>query len=300
MSTRRLEEILEECLSAYLDGRRSVEESLSLYPSHASDLGPLLRTATSINSTLNAYNPPPHVQQRGLHRFLSDARARQNLKSLKVSGSQRGRLSVIWQKYRLGFAGAGMAVLILAASVGGATIMDTSGSGNQVTDPRTDSATPAVVIALQEKVNIIRSKAANQVTPDDLRELRAAVAELQNTSQEDIEPARDSIEQALNDANALVSEIIQTSQDPDLVQPAQETSDQVRDVAGGLGLTLSPTPTVVVTTPPEDTPTTAPTAEPTPEPTAPPTAEPTPAPTEDPMATPEPTEQPPRVPAVIE
>ena len=45
MITRSLEEILEECLSAYLEGRRGIDESLSLYPSLADELEPLLRTA---------------------------------------------------------------------------------------------------------------------------------------------------------------------------------------------------------------------------------------------------------------
>lgn len=299
MSARRLEEILEECLSAYLDGRRSVEESLSLYPSFAPQLEPLLRTATSINTTLNAYSPPAHVQERGLHRFLSDARARQNLKSLKVSGSRPSWLSVTWQKYRLGFAGAGMAVLILTASVGGAALMNTGSGGDQVSDQRPDSATPAVVIALQEKVNTIRTLRANQsLTEGDIRALLAAAQELENASDDEIGSARDSVEQALNDANAVVSEIIQT-QDPELAPSAQEASEKVREVAANLGVTLSPTP--VVTAPPaSDTPTTEPTAPPTPEPTAPPTAEPTAPPTEVPTVAPEATEPPPRVPAVIE
>ncbi len=43
MRTRRLEEIFEECLSAYLEGERAIGESLSLYPDMAGELEPLLR-----------------------------------------------------------------------------------------------------------------------------------------------------------------------------------------------------------------------------------------------------------------
>jgi hypothetical protein len=279
MSTRRLEEILEECLSAYLDGRRSVEESLSLYPSFSRELEPLLRTATSINATLDTVTPPAHVQERGLHRFLSDARARNSLKALKVSGAQPGRFSVIWQKYRLGFAGAGMALLILAASIGGTALMG-DGAGNGTVFPvNNDSPTPAVVVNLRQQVDTVRTRKENQsLTADDIRRLLSAA-------------------QALNDANALVAEIIATN--PTLAQPAQEASEKFREVASAIDVTLSPTPVVTVTA--TDTPTSQPTDAPTPTVAPTPTEEPTPEPTADPMATSSPEEEPPpRAPAVIE
>jgi hypothetical protein len=298
MSTRRLEEILEECLSAYLDGRRSVEESLSLYPSFSRELEPLLRTATSINATLDTVTPPAHVQERGLHRFLSDARARNSLKALKVSGAQPGRFSVIWQKYRLGFAGAGMALLILAASIGGTALMG-DGAGNGTVFPvNNDSPTPAVVVNLRQQVDTVRTRKENQsLTADDIRRLLSAAEDLRNAPASDIEPARETISQALNDANALVAEIIATN--PTLAQPAQEASEKFREVASAIDVTLSPTPVVTVTA--TDTPTSQPTDAPTPTVAPTPTEEPTPEPTADPMATSSPEEEPPpRAPAVIE
>lgn len=287
MSARRLEEILEECLSAYLDGRRSIEESLSLYPSFAPQLEPLLRTATSITTTLKANAPAAHVQQRGLNRFLSDARARNNIKSLRVSGAQPGRFSIIWQKYRLGFAGAGMAVLILAASIGGTAVLGGGSSGGTVEN--FDTSTPAVVTNLQEQLDTVRAKrASQQLTADDIFQLREAAADLRDAPESDIDPSIDTIGKALTDADDFFSEIIAT--DPDLAQPAQDAQVIIRGVAADIGATLG-SPTVAAT--PEVTPI------PTPEPTPAQTPEPTPAPTPEPTAapTPEPTEPPPRAPA---
>lgn len=299
MSTRRLEEILEECLSAYLDGRRSIEESLSLYPSFSRELEPLLRTATSINTTLGTVTPPAHVQERGLHRFLSDARVRNSLKALRVSEAQPGRLSVLWQKYRLGFAGAGMALLILAASIGGSALMG-DGAGNETVFPVTsDSPTPAVVVNLRQQVDYVRTlKESQALTADDIQRLLAAAEDLRNAPSSDIEPARETISQALNDANALVAEIIATN--PTLAQPAQEASVKFREVASAIDIVLSATPVVTVAV--TDTPTAPPTEAPTPTAEPTPTQAPTPEPTIDPMASqsPDETEPPPRAPAVLE
>ena len=250
MSARRLEEILEECLSAYLDGRRSIEESLSRYPSYASELEPMLRTATGINFALNSYSPPAHVQQRGLNRFLSDARARRNMKSLQVGSVRPSRFAVTWQRYRLGFAGAAMAVLILAVSVGGTALMGEGGSNDSVFRAGTaEPPTPAVVTALQQQVDTIRTLRASQsLTADDIARLLAAAEALNDASDSEIDSARDSIAVALNDANALVSEIIAT--DPALAQPAREAQDKIRDVAAGIDVVLaSPTPVADTATP---------------------------------------------------
>lgn len=269
MSARRLEEILEECLSAYLDGRRSIEESLSLYPFYASQLEPMLRTATGINFALNSYSPPAHVQQRGLNRFLSDARARRNMKSLQVGAVRPSRFAITWQKYRLGFAGAAMAVLILTVSVGGTALLGGEGTGSNVFN-NTDSATPAVVINLQQQVDTLRLHRDSQsVTAEDIDRLFAATEALRNAPDSEIELALASIEQTLNDADALVTEIIATN--PDLAQPAQDAQDTIREVAAD----IFGTPTPVITTTPDTV-----------------TPEPTIAPTDAPTATPEPTEPP--------
>ena len=75
MGRGQFEDIFEECLSALLEGRRSIEESLSLYPAWRGRLEPLLRAAEEIAGGLDA-TPSPYAKERGLQRFLDSARAR--------------------------------------------------------------------------------------------------------------------------------------------------------------------------------------------------------------------------------
>jgi hypothetical protein len=84
MARGNFEEIFDECLSALLEGRRTIEESLSLYPAWRGRLEPLLRAA---EETAAAYDqpPPPYARERGLHRFLEAARTRRRLRDLVPS-----------------------------------------------------------------------------------------------------------------------------------------------------------------------------------------------------------------------
>src|SRR4030065_2077889 len=81
MGRVQFEDIFEECLSALLEGRRSIEESLSLYPAWRGRLEPLLRAAEEIAGGLGV-SPPPHTRERGLPRFLDSARARRRLRQM--------------------------------------------------------------------------------------------------------------------------------------------------------------------------------------------------------------------------
>ncbi len=81
MGKSEFEDIFEECLSALLEGRRSIEESLSLYPAWRGRLEPLLRAAEEIAAGLNEV-PPPQVKERGLQRFLEAARMRRRLQRI--------------------------------------------------------------------------------------------------------------------------------------------------------------------------------------------------------------------------
>src|SRR3990170_389148 len=81
MGRGQFEDIFEECLSALLEGRRSVEESLSLYPAWRGRLEPLLRAAEEIAGGLDV-SPPPYTRERGLQRFLDSARARRRLRQM--------------------------------------------------------------------------------------------------------------------------------------------------------------------------------------------------------------------------
>src|SRR3990172_5115356 len=81
MGRVQFEDIFEECLSALQEGRRSIEESLSLYPAWRGRLEPLLRAAEEASAALDA-TPPLNVKERGLQRFLDAARARRCLRQM--------------------------------------------------------------------------------------------------------------------------------------------------------------------------------------------------------------------------
>src|SRR3990170_631387 len=81
MGRLQFEDIFEECLSALLEGRRSIEESLSLYPAWRGRLEPLLRAAEEVSAGLDV-TPPLNVKERGLQRFLDSARARRRLRQM--------------------------------------------------------------------------------------------------------------------------------------------------------------------------------------------------------------------------
>ena len=76
MREGKFREIFEECLTAVLDGRRTVEDCLSLYPAIASELEPLLRTSLEVSDAFQAETPSWHVQERIRNRVLAAAHAR--------------------------------------------------------------------------------------------------------------------------------------------------------------------------------------------------------------------------------
>lgn len=108
MGRGEFQQILEECLSALLEGRRSVDESLSLYPAWRGQLEPLLRAAEEIAAAFN--QPlPPQARERGLQRFLEAARVRRRLgKILSLRPVRTSR----WQ-----WAPAGLAAVIVIGAL---------------------------------------------------------------------------------------------------------------------------------------------------------------------------------------
>jgi hypothetical protein len=298
MSTRRLEEILEECLRAYLERGRSIEESLSLYPSYADELDPLLRTAVGITYTLGTQTPPAYVQQRGLHRFLNEARVRRSLRDLGVE-ERPGWFATLWQRSRMGFAGAAVAVAVVAGALGASALMSSDGGEQAVgnVSPSAAPETPAAVLDLQRAITDIRTRHESgfQIETSDIQRLRDAAEALRNASPEDIASVKDTVEEQLAEADSLVSDI-------GIAQPAagptvDETRETIRGVAADLGVQL-PTGTPTVTTVPSPSPEVTPTATPT---VTSPADTPTPAPTDGPTPepTPVPSDPPPREPAAI-
>jgi hypothetical protein len=289
MSAKRLEEIFEECVTAYLEGRRSIQESLSLYPAFADELAPLLQTAVQLNESFRKVQPPARVQERGRHRFLADARARRQVRSLTRRES-RGWLAGLWGQHRLGLAAAAGAVAVLAVAVTGAAMLnDGSGNGGSVQDVPSASAPPASLavsnIQIQTTTIKYKVKSGQPVAAEEIADLQEAAKALSATA-----VAGDhnlaAVEQALREADAVLNDVAIAQ--PAVANQAQEAKDVLRGVASELGVALETlTPAPVTPTPEPVTPTPEP-ATPTPEPE--PTPEPTPVPTEVP--TPEPTPTP--------
>jgi hypothetical protein len=294
MNARRLEEAFEECVTACLEGRRSIDESLSLYPSFAAELAPLLRTAVRLSDSFQKVSPPARVQERGLQRFLADARARRRLRELTAGTRKQGWLAGFWGQHRLAFAGAATLVAVLAIA-GGSAAMLAGGAGdggptvlNVSPSPTPLRPTPEAVANIQNQINLIRDKQARAqpVQPEDLDNLRTAINQL-TTAQ-----PKDQVTPVLQDAAALVTNLVQ--QQPEVAQQAQQAHQVIRDVAGGLGIDLNATPTASLPstpipsgtsetpTPTSGSPTAVPTAAPTPEPTGT-TATAAPEPTDTPV-----------------
>lgn len=118
---RNFEEIFEECLSALLEGRRSVEDCLSLYPSLADELEPLLRTAAEIAPAFD-YRPSDAIREEARQRFLAAARRRRQ----RALASAR-RPSAPWWQWMPLAAAATVALGVLALL--GATLMNENGGG---------------------------------------------------------------------------------------------------------------------------------------------------------------------------
>ncbi len=274
MGRIEFEEILEECLSALLEGRRSVEESLSLYPAWRGRLEPLLRAAEEIAAGFDQ-TLPPQARERGLQRFLEAARVRRRLG--KILSSQPARASW-WQ-----WAPAGLAAVIVigAAAFLSANLMAEGEGrlGDQVsfrphvptperTVPRPSVQTP--LERVQEQVAVLEETVRQGEAVDV-----GLLEELEEASSELAESLEDPGEVELVERMAAVST---ASKEYELLQTVQERSSGFE--AGVLEASLAAAEHVLerlgATPEPERTPSPGPTA--SPEPTVSPTATPAPAP----------------------
>jgi hypothetical protein len=292
MSARRLEEIFEECVTAYLEGRRSIQESLQLYPAYAFELAPLLRTAVQLNESFSKVEPPAHVQERVRHRFLSDARARRQVRSLTHGHRRAGFIAGLWQGHRFGFAAAAGAVAVLVVAVGSVAMLSNGGRAggpdtveNITAAPATQRATPPTVTNIRASTSNIRDR-GQAVQPSDIAELVSATFNLTAVSPDEVQGSRAEVEQALRDADSALTEVI--GQQPELAGQIQDAKDTLRDVASGFGFDLNASPaatSAATPTPVETGETPEPTPQVTEEPTEGPTVEPTVAPAETPVPT---------------
>ncbi len=294
---KKLSEILEECIEAGLAGRRSLDESLALYPAQAEELEPLLRTALSVSDSFQSYAPPPAVEQRIRSRFLADAAARRNLRQLEGSFEKRGWLSGLFRRPVFGgfAAAAAVAVAVVAVTVGGVDLggSDEGGSSQVVT------VSPTAVSDLGASVSSITSRieGGGQIQSADLTEISALVAQLGNAPLEEWQASAAELGTTLPNTLAILEEGTGILPDDTGVLAAITTT---RGIAAALGLELPEPIAVGAETPAPTDPPVEPTdvpAEPTPAPagggataaptpTSPPSSQPTPTATTDDRAPP--------------
>lgn len=294
MGRGEFEEIFEECLSALLEGRRGVEESLSLYPAWRGRLEPLLRAAEEIAAALDE-TPPSGARQRGLHRFLEAARTRRRLRKI-FSPPMAGAAGWRWAPAGLIAVIVIGALAFLSASLmaeGGRRLDDQVSIRTYIPTPER-TVPPASVQSplerVQEQVAVLE-EAVGQGETVEVEFLEG----LEEASSELAESLEDPGEVELLDRMAAVSA---ASKQYELLQTVQERSPGLG--AGVLEASLAATEDVLeklgATPEPEPTPSPEPTA--SPEPTVSPTVTPSPLPSPTPTpsgqatATPSPTRAP--------
>ncbi len=103
MRASQQDEIFEDCLSALLEGRRTVAQSLALYPGLANHLGPLLETAAGVSEDLRHQAlPKTEVQEQIRQRLMASKRAPQ----------RNSAGSVPWLDRRWAFLGSALVVVV--------------------------------------------------------------------------------------------------------------------------------------------------------------------------------------------
>lgn len=290
---RRFEEILEECLAAHLEGRRSVEESLSLYPALAPDLEPLLRTAADVSYAFEALNPPSYIQERGRLRFVAAASERRRAREIAngVWGFNRSRAP--WNFRHWGLLGSGIAAAAALLIAGGILFLGDGGGGRgpqgagNLGTP-SPAAGQADFVAnfetFKDTLDRIREKARRgEVSPSDIAELRNVTSLLGESGQLADPAKKKEVEQALTDQLVLATQLSE-SPPPGTEDELQELASVTQKAANDLGIELpapSPSPEPAAT----DTPTPDPVSSATPAPT-PRTETPAPTPAPTPTATP--------------
>ena len=270
MKVRRLEEVLDECLAAYLEGRRSIDESLSLYPALRPRLEPLLRTAAELADKLGNTTPAAHLVQRGRERFLESAQIRRRARELTRDIPITRRMANVWGRTQWGFLAAGFATLFLVVAFS-ATALD---SGSHEPSPQAQvilDARPAAVTDLRQTQEQLRVQTVGQgsVSPRVILELARTTTELQSQVHDFANLDRRSQEElgrTLGYQYLLLHLVIDT-QPRSIVPEAREALHLTEDLAEEWGVELPDLPPAVSATPfasPSATPAGSATPEPSP------------------------------------
>ncbi|MCH8814985.1 MAG: hypothetical protein IH957_07810 [Chloroflexi bacterium] len=307
MRKAKFREIFEECLSAVLEGRRTVEDCLSLYPSIASELEPLLRTSLQISDVYQAETPPWNVQERIRHRVLAAAQARARGRDL-VSGIDLSGSS--WRARHWG--GLGVAAAAAVAAVFMVSVMLIGGGGSddgQFVATDLPVTVEPVATSFQSELDELRDLllAEGRVDLDQIEQISQSAAALavqipDYAAFSDLnEPTQQALEDALADVDELLTPLVKDTDTPEL-DPVRKLLDNTKVLSEQWGEpqpSVTPVPTEEPEPEPTETPAPTETLAPTdgPEPTDTPAPSPTKAPSETPEATeePEPTIDPSRL-----
>lgn len=182
MKARRLDEVLDECLSAYLERRRTIEESLSLYPDLRTQLEPLLRTALEVTGALAEPSPPHHIEERGRQKFLDSASVRRQAEALTGDLHLSRRLArAAWGRPQIAFLGAVFVLTFVAVAITVATLDSSSGNSPPQAGFLPATVTPAVGDLRQAQEQLrTQTLAGGEVSPAVIRELADQTAGLES------------------------------------------------------------------------------------------------------------------------
>ncbi|MEE8369136.1 MAG: hypothetical protein V3S00_00040 [Dehalococcoidia bacterium] len=326
MASRTLEEILEECLSAYRDGRRGLEESLSLYPGMAEELESLLRITLEIDAGVRYWAPPEQLQEQVRQRFLAAAakRRRERVTSERPSGWRWG--FSLSRSFAAGTAAATLAVValtlgaiallgdsddgsngvlveILPSSTSAATPTPTAGAGD-VGPAVTETPRGGVVIGLASQVEQARAdltvleavvESGEPIQSEEIGALAETTREIAAQLDEALDEGdKEALVAVISDEFALLSSLDESDLSEGDLEDVKAVLALTEEIANKLGIPLiMPTPVPELTPTPEPTPSPAPEATPTPTPAPTEAPDPTPTPTPTPTAILEPTPTPP-------
>ena len=300
MKASRLQEVLDESLSAYLDGTRTIEESLSLYPDVRDELEPLLRTAIELAEAFREPPHPPHLQERGRQDFLNSASVRRRVRQLTQDVNFSRRLA----RAALGRPQAGLIavfVLIFAAVATAVTAFD-SLRDEQMEAGFIPSPVSPAISDLRQTQELLRDQVTNQalgeqdVSPEFFRELAERTRELDvQIGEFDAldEESRRELQKAIGNQARLLRQMVDSQPAANLAPAAYQVLGLTEQLADEWGVDLPETPVATVAASLAAEPTQAATGGTTPSPGASASATPTPL---SPTTTPPPSSAAPRIP----
>lgn len=286
MKARRLEEVLNECLSACIERRRTIEESLSLYPALRPDLEPLLRTAAELPDKFST--PAPHLLERGRARFLESAQIRRRARDLTRDIATTRRMANVWGRTQWGLLAAAFVAFFLVVAFSASALDSDSPESSPQAQVILYSRPPAVTDLRQAQEQLrVQTVGDGAVSPRLILALAQTTTELHSQVQDfaDLDGRSQlELERTIGYQYLLLHLVLDTQ--PRAIAPqAREALNLTENLAEEWGVQLPAVPPAASATPstsPSATPAGSATPEPSPDETPgvtpPPSAEPTSSP----------------------